>query len=182
MVVFVVTMIVGFALGVRVMAAGVLRTKPSLPPRFVPTADRVAIGQPLVAVVATAFGVVGVVLTRVTGLSASMRAGLSGVVAVAAAMTAAAVIRRWARAVDEGPPAWDDDPRYTLQGLPARVTRSLGGSAPGEIEYEFNGVRQVVAAFSINAAPIGAGVEVVIDRVDAGIAWVEAWEQVERRM
>lgn len=181
-VVFVFAMIVGFALGVRVMVSGVLRPNPLPPIRPLPAAERIAIGRPVVAVTTTAFGVVGVVLTGIPAFGAGMRVSVAGAMAVFAAIVAVAIIRRWARVSDEAPLAAEDDPRFALQGHPARVTRSLGGVAVGEIEYHINGLRQIVPACSIDTTPVAAGVEVVIERVDQGVAWVECWEQVEQRM
>ena len=182
MVVFVVAMIVGFALGVRVMVSGVLRANPAQSVRPVAAADRVAIARPLIAVVATAFGLTGVLLTRVTTVDVGVRTGVAAIVAIAAATGAVVVIRRWARASDAAPLPAEDDPRFALQGLPAHVTRALGGGIDGEIEYQVDGVRQCTAAVSIDRQPIAVGVEVVIDRVDRGVAWVESWDAVEQRM
>ena len=182
MVVFVVAMIAGFALGVRVMVSGVLRAKPALSDRPLPAVDRVAIGRPVLAVIATAFGVVGVALTRITTLGVVVRVGVAGVVAALTAILAVVVIRRWAQASDETPPSAEDDPRFALQGLPARVTRSVGAGVLGEVEYEVDGRRQVTPAHSVDAAPIAVGVDVVIERVDQGVTWVEPWTQVEQRM
>lgn len=181
-VVFVLAMIVGFAVGVRVMVSGVLRPNPVLPLRPLPATDRIAIGRPVVAVAATVFGVVGVALTRIPAFGTGLRVSVAGVAAVLAAIVAVAVIRRWARASDAGPLPAEDDPRFRLQGLPARVTRPLGGGTVGEIEYHVNGIRQIISACSIDTALVAAGVEVVIERVDQGVAWVEPWEQVEQRM
>lgn len=181
-VVFVVAMIAGFGLGVRVMISGVLRAKPAHSGGSALAVDRVAIGRPVLAVIGTAFGLAGVTLTRVTSLGLVARVGVAGVLAALAAILAVVVIRRWARASDAAPPSAEDDPRFALQGLPARVTRPIGAGVLGEVEYEVDGRRQVTPARSVDAAPIAVDVEVIIERVDRGVTWVEPWAQVEQRM
>jgi membrane protein implicated in regulation of membrane protease activity len=66
------------------------------------------------------------------------------------------------------------DPRdYELPGTIARVTSSIRTGGTGEVVYEQGGVRQVAAAKSADGAAIGRGDEVVVLRVEKGVALVE---------
>jgi hypothetical protein len=62
------------------------------------------------------------------------------------------------------------------------VTVGISAAAPGEISYEFMGKRQLVPARSIGASLIPSGSEVVIDRIEEGVAFVEEWAVVEQRL
>jgi membrane protein implicated in regulation of membrane protease activity len=74
------------------------------------------------------------------------------------------------------------DDRYLLQGHPASVTRGIPADGEGEIVYEADGRSWTVRARSWDGAPIGAGTEVAIERVEDGVAYVEAWAEVEARL
>ena len=78
------------------------------------------------------------------------------------------------------------DERYVLQGHPARVTRIVadGAGAPSayEISYEEGGATHVLRARSLEGTVLAPGSEVVIERVEDGAAYVEAWSVVERRL
>jgi hypothetical protein len=64
---------------------------------------------------------------------------------------------------------------YAMPGIIGRVTSSIREGGTGEIVYEQKGVRQVSAARSANGQPIPRGIEIVVHRVAAGIAYVEPW-------
>ena len=65
---------------------------------------------------------------------------------------------------------------YRLPGTIAQVTSSIRAGGTGEILYQQGGVRQVAAARSVDGAAIPRGVEVVVLRLERGIAYVEAWD------
>ena len=86
----------------------------------------------------------------------------------------------------------DDDPRYRFQGHVARVIEAIGvtkgGAATGRIAFNFDGQRHELRA---RWSPDGnlrqprAGAvesEVVIERVEGEVAYVEPWTAVERRL
>jgi hypothetical protein len=75
-----------------------------------------------------------------------------------------------------------DDTAELLQGHVATVTRGATESAPAEITYVLNGVRSVVPAQPVDDARLTMGAEVVIERIENGVAYVEAWSQVEQRL
>ncbi len=69
-----------------------------------------------------------------------------------------------------------------IQGELAVVTRDITPAAPGEISYQRAGRELRVRAQALTAKPLAAGVEVVIDRIENGIAFVEEWSVVEQRI
>jgi len=74
------------------------------------------------------------------------------------------------------------DERYLLQGHPAQVVASIAGNRQGEIAYLVGGKRFAATAQSLDGTAVAAGTEVVIDRVENGVAFVEPWVQVEQRL
>lgn len=83
----------------------------------------------------------------------------------------------------------EDDPRYRFQGHVARVTTAIGAVAPGRIVFEFDGRRyDLQAEWSPEAegferASAGlVGDEVVIERIEDDVAYVEPWTVVEQRL
>jgi hypothetical protein len=86
----------------------------------------------------------------------------------------------------------EDDPRYRFQGHVARVIEPIevraGGAPSGRIAFNFDGKRH---EFRARWSPDGdwsrprAGViesEVVIERVEDDVAYVEPWTAVEERL
>ena len=67
---------------------------------------------------------------------------------------------------------------YELPGTLARVSSSIRPGGTGEIVYEQQGYRQVSAARVESGTAIARGVEVVILRNEAGIAWVRPWTEL----
>ncbi len=69
------------------------------------------------------------------------------------------------------------DPKdYELPGTIGRVSSSIRLGGVGEVVFEQQGVRQVIAAKSLDDVAIPRGLEVVILRTDHGIAYVQPWE------
>jgi membrane protein implicated in regulation of membrane protease activity len=75
-----------------------------------------------------------------------------------------------------------EDARYLLQGHPATVTAAIDRAGEGEIAYEADGRRWTVRARSWDGAPLVAGTDVAIERVEGGVAYVEGWAEVETRL
>lgn len=69
-----------------------------------------------------------------------------------------------------------------LQGTVATVTRPISPVEPGEISYSFRGKPTMIPARNISGDAVAAGTEVVIDRIENGIAEVELWSIVEQRL
>jgi hypothetical protein len=78
-------------------------------------------------------------------------------------------------------PKVEFDPEV-LTGHIARVTAAISAAAAGAVAYTLEGHRHDVAAISLDGSAIQAGVDVVIDRIENGLAFVERWEVVEARI
>lgn len=175
--------LVGLVLGVGAMLFGVERRRPATSGVSGTPTVAARLTVPNVAAFAAAAGAVGYLLHLYTTL------GTVSVFAIAAAAGALGVagasllVARWAlpavaaEVVDE---------RYILQGHPARVTRivtdAAGAASAYEISYEEGGATHVLPARSLDGAPLAPDAEVVIERVEDGAAYVEAWSVVERRL
>ena len=137
------------------------------------------ISLPSVAAFLTFFGLVGYLVSRFTDLSTLVRviiaaaAGGLGVVGVLALIKAWAVPSARREVVDE---------RFVLMGHLARVTKPTAGAEAGEILYEVDGVPYTAAAMSLDGGALEAGTDVVIERVEHGVAYVEEWAHVEKRL
>jgi membrane protein implicated in regulation of membrane protease activity len=75
-----------------------------------------------------------------------------------------------------------DDVRYILQGHVARVTKPILANVEGEVAYELGTTRHVVRARSFDDGELAAGTDVVIERIEGDVAYVEAWMEVEKRL
>jgi len=69
-----------------------------------------------------------------------------------------------------------------IQGQPAMVTREISLGSAGEITYDLQGVEVRIAARGLDTNTLPAGTEVVIDRIEDGVAFVEDWAAVEQRL
>lgn len=69
-----------------------------------------------------------------------------------------------------------------LQGTVATVTKAISGTELGEISYSFRGNPTVIPARNIGDGDVPQGTEVVIDRIDNGVADIELWSVVEQRL
>ena len=179
---FLVAFIAGLVLGVHVMMHGVERVRSALPVR--PSADGrypASAARPVLAGFLAVFGFLGYVAHRhrdglwPAGLLASVAGGLVG------AWIGNIVVRRWAipAAIADQP-----DERFVLMGHFGRVTATIGatGEDEGTITYEVDGVRHTAGARALDGTAIAAGTDVVIERIEDGVAWVEPWSQVEQRI
>ena len=125
------------------------------------------------------FGAAGYLLHRARPDAPALVAGGAVVAGLVGFAVSALLLRAWAvpGARREGV-----DERYLLQGHPATVTRAIPADGAGEIAYDADGRRWTVPARAWDAQPIALGAEVAIDRVEDGVAYVEAWAQVEARL
>jgi hypothetical protein len=98
----------------------------------------------------------------------------------------AVVVTRLAIAMARLQPEHDpDDPRFQLQGHVAVVTEAIPAGGEGIIAYgELGelGNRRSLRARSIDQQSIERGLEVCIERVEDGVAFVELWSLVEARL
>jgi membrane protein implicated in regulation of membrane protease activity len=166
----------GLLLAVRVMLLGVEREAKSSSL----TRRRVRFWLPPFVAFVTIFGVSGYLLSRSPARSAASAAGLAALIGAAAAAASIWLVARWAKVVPEHD---IDDPRYILQGHLARVVMPIGADgAGGEIVFEVEHEQRRLRARALDDAPVSAGTDVVIERIEDGIAYVEPWVQVEERL
>jgi membrane protein implicated in regulation of membrane protease activity len=191
---FALSFITGTILAVFVMLVGVVRplggTVPGIPvgtgpfvsrDRLIAAAGRLAAryNLPVLAAFTFCFGLVGYALSRLTQLGAVAQVAIAGLAGGGLAVFAATLVARWAL-----PAARKDipDERFLLQGHFARVLKEVRAGSPGLVTMEINGVSHTAPAVSLAGESIAAGTEVVIERVEDMIAFVEPWTVVERRI
>jgi membrane protein implicated in regulation of membrane protease activity len=179
------TFLAGLLLGVYAMIRGVERigargrsVELDAMGRRVGT-SRMALTAPTVGAFATVLGITGYLLWRYTALSSGLQLAFGTAAAFAGTVVATRAVTRWATQAAEHDVV---DERYLLQGHPAQVVASIAGDQQGEIAYLVGGKRFAATAESLDGTPVAAGTEVVIDRVENGVAFVEPWAQVEQRL
>jgi hypothetical protein len=134
---------------------------------------------PTAGAAAALFGIVGYPLAKYSSLSVATMLAIAGASALAAATGMVALIAGWAV---PSAALHVEDPRFALQGHPARVSQSIAAGQTGEIFFEHDGTRRTVPAIGLEGAMIAAGTEVVIERIEDGIAYVELWSNIEREL
>ena len=141
--------------------------------------SRMALTAPTVGAFATLLGITGYLLWRYTTLTTGLQLALGFGTALLGTVLATRAVSHWARQA-----ATQDvvDERYLLQGHPAQVVIAIGPTQPGEIAYVVGGKRYATPAQSLDGTAVAAGTEVVIDRLEEGVAYVEPWVQVEQRL
>jgi hypothetical protein len=170
----------GLVLAVGAMLFGVERKRQSA--TGAPTIGA-RLTVPNIAAFATVSGAVGYLLHRYSALGTVAVLVIAAIAGALAVVGAVLLVARWAlpavaaEVVDE---------RYVLQGHPARVTRivadAAGAPSAYEISYEEGGATHLLRAHSLEGTVLAPGSEVVIERVEDGAAYVEAWSVVERRL
>jgi hypothetical protein len=172
----IIAFLAGLLLGVRVMFFGVQRRLDE--ERLAHRAWPLALAAFLVAAGATLY-----VLANGNGVTIRSVA-LVVLPGVAAGAGAWWLVRRSAAVPSKDP---EDDPRYRFQGHVARVIEPIRTRATiGRIAFDFDGKRYELRAQW--AAPTewrGGGQtdsEVVIERVEGDLAFVEPWKTVEQRL
>jgi len=75
-----------------------------------------------------------------------------------------------------------EDMRYVLQGHFGRVTEDIGSPGSGQISYELGGTRHALPACGLDGQRIEAGVDVVIERIEDGVAHVAPWSTIAKEL
>lgn len=170
---FVAVFIAGLVLAVFAMLHGVehlRRNRSRAPSPF--------FNFPAIAAFCVGFGAAGYPIstrTRLPGWGVLLIAIASGGLALSGMIT---LLATWAlRGVSD--PLGDEQ---EIQGQLAVVTQQITAESAGEIAYEQLGARIRIAAHALGGAPIPAGTDVVIDRIENSIAFVEEWAVVEQRL
>jgi membrane protein implicated in regulation of membrane protease activity len=172
---FLASFIGGLLLAVRVMIVGVER-----PREENPAGERsFRLSPPVVSAFGVVFGAVGYILYRPIGVTVATAIGVAVVLGVVAAVIAAHFVRKWWAVTPEHE---HEDERYTLQGHIARVTKPIRADVDGEVAYELGDKRHVLKARSFDDVALSVGTDVVIERIEDEIAYVEAWMEVEKRL
>jgi hypothetical protein len=170
----------GLVLAVGAMLFGVQRIRQSA--SGAPTIGA-RLTVPNVAAFATVSGAVGYLLHRYSTLGTAAVLVIAAIAGSLGVVGAVLLVARWAL---PGVAAEVVDERYVLQGHPAKVTRivtdAAGAPSAYEISYEEGGATHVLRAHSLEGTVLVPGSEVVIERVEDGAAYVEAWSVVERRL
>lgn len=129
-----------------------------------------------------AWGAVTYVLER-TGWMGSTANALVGLAAAAAAWAGmSTLLARWALREDVARAAAATEAAEALLGHIATVVRAIEPNERGEISYRLDGRQHALPARSLDDTAIPAGAEVVIERVEDDVAYVEKWSEVERRL
>ncbi len=165
-------LILGIAFGVIASFFGVERQKGGEIRRPHP-----ALNLPALAAAMTAWGAVAYAFAR-----AEVWAGWGILAASLAAALAwvgmSALLAKWALKAPLHDP---HEMAELLQGHIATVTSEIN-DADGAITYQLHGRTHVVRARSVDGSSIPAGTDVVIERIDGDVAYVEPWSFVEKRL
>ena len=171
---FVALVVIGLIVGVRVMLYGVERHRPAgdgSPRSF-------SASPALISTFCFVVGVAGYVCIRFgVSLAATWLAAIG--LGVVATYAASQIIAAWWTVVPEHDV---DDERYVLQGSLGRVVAAIAADTAGEISLESSGHKQVLPARGIDDQSMAVGTEVVIERIENGVAYVEDWATVEKRL
>jgi hypothetical protein len=175
--VYVASLIGGILLAVRVMMLGVER-----PREVSPSGERsFRISPPILVAFTVVFGMSGYLLSRRPGPRPIVVAALAAVLGSIASVLTARVVRQWWRVTPEHDV---DDERYILQGHLARVVKAIesGDAGEGEVAFEIGSQHRIVRARSLGDVAVDAGTDVVIERIENDVAYVEPWLEVEKRL
>ena len=181
--IFLALFVTGLILGVGAMLFGVERQRVSAGGSDGAPTIAARLTVPNVAAFAAASGAMGYLLHRYSTLGSATAFVVAAAAGTVGVIGASLLVARWAL---PGVAAEVVDERYLLQGHPARVTRVLddqaGAEAAYEISYQDGGSTRLLRARSLEGTALLPGSDVVIERVENGDAWVEAWSVVERRL
>lgn len=126
-----------------------------------------------------AFGAVGYLLVRNSNLTA-LPIGLTALASGAVGWAGISVLMaKWALRPND-PNTHDEADE--VQGQLAVVVDAIGANLPGSIQYDRNGSKHEARALGIDRSELPRGTDVVIDRFEGGVAIVEDWAAVERRL
>jgi hypothetical protein len=172
-IVFLASFIGGLLLAVFAMLHGVehaRRNRSKAPSAF--------INLPATAAFAVGFGAVGyplVTRSRLPSWAILLIAVGGGALAITGMIT---LLAQWALRDADPFSAQHDE----IQGQLAVVSQDIAPGGAGEIAYELLGRQLRIPARALSERPMPIGAEVVIDRIENGVAFVEEWSVVEQRL
>lgn len=132
-----------------------------------------------VAALLFAAGLSGYLLRRNTELPDVAVVVMALAIGLAALALQSLLIARWAI---PGARADQVDERYLLQGTLGVITEDIPDGGEGAMRYALEGKEYSLPARNFETGSMAAGTEVVIERIENGIAYVELWAQVEQRL
>jgi len=174
-IVFLASFIVGLLLAARIMMFGIERSRSQQPD----SERSFRLTPAVLCAFALVFGIVGYVLVRQPTIRLASTLWISAASGLVVSVATARAVRRWWAVTPEHEV---DDERYVLQGHLARVTQSISPTRPGQVEFEIDTERRVLSAYGLDGAEVAAGTEVVIERIEDDVAYVEPWAAVEERL
>jgi hypothetical protein len=119
------------------------------------------------------FGGAGYLLTRYSGFTAAVVLGVAGLAgAVGGGIIFVALSRFVVPRLTEMRP---ED--YRVEGTLGRVSSGIAPGGTGEVVYALGGTQHVDGARSVSGEALERGTEVVIMKLERGIAWVERWDR-----
>ena len=74
------------------------------------------------------------------------------------------------------------DERYLLQGTLASITGDVPKDGVGTLRYALDDREFELPARTLDGEAVASGTDVVIDRVEDGVGYVELWSRVEQRL
>ena len=125
------------------------------------------------------FGLSAYFVTRNTAWPIAAQIVIAAVVGALAMTVQSVLIARWAI---PGARAEQMDERFLLQGTIGRLTQPIPAHGVGELRYALDQCEYLVPARSLDGAAVADGTDVVIERVEQGVASVELWDSVEQRL
>ena len=132
-----------------------------------------------ISVFAAIFGLAGYVMSRRQDSTVPITLVAAVVLGMLASAITARLVRKWWAV---SPEHEIEDERFVLQGHLARVTKPIAGDVDGEVAFEIGSERRVLKARNFEEGALPAGTDVVIERIEDEIAYVEAWQEVEKRL
>lgn len=138
-----------------------------------------AFNAPVAGAALIASGAVGYLVAKYSQLGTISTLILALIAAAAGWIGMSVLMARWAL---QGPLSDPHEDLEELQGTIATVTRAISAEALGEISYSFRGAPLLAPARCVTGEPVPEGAEVVIDKVENGMADVEPWSTVEQRI
>ncbi len=125
----------------------------------------------------TWFGGAGYLLSRYSSLTALAVVTLSGLAGLAGGGIIFVTLSKYVYPRLTEMKAED----YQLPGTVAKVTSPIRAGGTGEIVYTLAGTLRSDGARAVSGEALDRGTEVVIVRVERGIAWVERWDSFAGR-
>jgi hypothetical protein len=132
-----------------------------------------------VAAFGVGFGLTGYLLADKTSWPTMAQVLVAIIAGGAALMLQSALIARWAI---PGGRSDQVDERYLLQGTLAHITGDVPKDGAGTLRYALDDREFELPARTLDGEPAVAGTDVVIDRVEDGVGYVELWSRVEQRL